>query len=50
MMGMVQGVLRATLSKAMSTKLKYGILTRSAVLDRVNMTIWNGTTMEKTHR
>ena len=23
---------------------------RSAIIESVNMTIWNGTTMEKTHR
>ena len=34
-MGMVQGVLSFSLS---------------AVLDRVYITIWKGTTMEKTHR
>ena len=49
-MGMVQGVLSATFSRLPLAKLKYGIFTRSAVLERVNMTIWNGTTMEKTQR
>ena len=34
-MGMVHGVLSFRVS---------------AVLERVNMTIWNGTTIEKTHR